>query len=128
MFTGNPMTLATDEILIDATWGLGEAIIAARWKPDHFAVNKTNLDIRERETGDKNVMEIVAHQGGLETVIVPPEQHAATSIDDRQIASLAEIGKRVETHFKQAQDIEWCRIGDRIILLQTRPLGRQVDR
>jgi pyruvate,water dikinase len=127
MFTGNPMTLATDEILIDATWGLGEAIIAARWKPDHFVLSKAELEIREREIGDKNVMEIVAPEGGLETVIVPPEKQANTSIDDRQIAILAEIGKRVESLFKQAQDIEWCRVKDRMILLQTRPLGRHVN-
>lgn len=125
MFTGNPMTLATDEILIDATWGLGEAIIAARWKPDHFVVSKADLGIREREIGDKNVMEIAGPEGGLETVVVPLEQQTNTSIDDRQIAILAEIGKRVETLFKQAQDIEWCRVKDRIILLQTRPLGKK---
>lgn len=124
MFTGNPITLATNEILIDATWGLGEAIIAARWKPDHFVVNKTNLEIQEREIGDKTVMEIVAPEGGLETVIVPLEQQTRACISDSQIAVLAEIGKRVEAHFKQAQDIEWCRIEDRIFLLQTRPLAR----
>ncbi|MDE3091838.1 MAG: PEP/pyruvate-binding domain-containing protein, partial [Chloroflexota bacterium] len=56
-FTANPLTGAANEILTDATLGLGEAIIAARWKPDHFVVDKTNHAISDRVIVNKSVME-----------------------------------------------------------------------
>jgi pyruvate,water dikinase len=68
------------------------------------------------------MMEVVAPEGGLETVIVPPERQATACLSDEQITALAETARRVETHFKQAQDIEWCRVDNRLVLLQTRPL------
>jgi phosphoenolpyruvate synthase/pyruvate phosphate dikinase len=123
MFTANPLTGASDEIHIDATWGLGEAIIAARWKPDHFVVGKSNFEIRERALAIKCVMDIVAPEGDMQTVAVPPGKQDAASLSDPLVVALATVGQRVETLFKAAQDIEWCCIGDKIYLLQTRPLN-----
>jgi pyruvate,water dikinase len=124
MFTANPLTGATDEIHIDATWGLGEAIIAARWKPDHFVVAKNAGAIRERAVASKNVMEIAAPEGGLQTMGVPQDRQEMACLSDAQILALAALGQRVEAHFKTPQDIEWCRVGGKISLLQTRPLGK----
>lgn len=124
MFTANPLTGATDEIHIDATWGLGEAIIAARWKPDHFVVAKSAGAIRERAVASKTVMEISTPAGGLQTIAVPQDQQERACLSDEQILALAALGKEIETHFKVPQDIEWCRSGEKLLLLQTRPLGK----
>lgn len=124
LFTANPLTGAVDEIHIDATFGLGEAVIAARWKPDHFVVNKNALVIRERAIPNKAVMDVVSPEGGLQTVSVPANQQNAPSLSDAQARALAEIGKRVEAHFKLTQDIEWCRVGENFWLLQTRSLKK----
>jgi pyruvate,water dikinase len=125
MFTANPLTGAADEIHIDAAFGLGEAVIAARRKPDHVVVNKNALTIRERVILTKVVMDVVSPEGGLQTISVPANQQDAPALSDAQILALAEIGKRVETHFKQPQDIEWCRLGESIRLVQTRPHTRR---
>lgn len=125
MFTANPLTSATEEIHIDATWGLGEAIIAARWKPDHFVVAKNNLAIRTRAVPSKSVMDIVAPDGSFQTVAVAESKQDAACLSDEQIVALATIGKKIETHFNQTEDIEWCRVGDQISLLQTRPLKKK---
>ena len=122
MFTANPLTGATDEIHIDATWGMGEAIIAARWKPDHFVIGKQNRAILDRAIASKSVMERSAPEGGLQTVSVPGDLQETACLSDEQVAALAELAEQAEAHFKSPQDIEWCRVGDKICLLQTRPL------
>ena len=124
LFTANPLTGTADEIHIDATFGLGEAVIAARWKPDHFVVTKNALVIHERVIPSKAVMDMVSPEGGLQTVSVPANQQDAPALSDAQTRALAEIGKGVEAHFKQTQDIEWCRVGENFLLLQTRPLTK----
>jgi pyruvate,water dikinase len=125
MFTANPLTGAGDEIHIDATWGLGEAIIAARWKPDHFVVNNNDLSIRTRTIPTKSVMDVVSTDGTMQTIAVPENNQDAACLTDAQVVELATLGKKVEAHFNRPQDIEWCRVGDKISLLQTRPLKKK---
>lgn len=125
LFTANPLTGASNEIHIDATWGLGEAVIAARWQPDHFVVAKDTRSIQARVIANKPVMEIVDWENGEQTVAVVPEKQAAASLTDVQVIALAELGQRVEARFKQPQDIEWCCCADGIFLLQARPLAKR---
>jgi pyruvate,water dikinase len=125
MFTANPLTGATDEIHIDSTWGLGTAVIAARCKPDHFVVSKSDLAIRERVIPNKTVMDVVSPEGGVQSIGVANDQQNAASLSDEQVVALASLGKQIETQFKETQDIEWCRVGDTIWVLQTRLLKKR---
>ncbi len=124
MFTANPLTGARDEIHLDATWGLGAAVIAARWKPDHFVISKNDLTIRERIIPSKTVMDRVASDGGIQTIVVPNDQQDTASLSETHATTLATLGKQIETHFQSPQDIEWCRVGDQVWILQTRPFKR----
>ncbi len=124
MFTANPMTLAPGEIHVDATWGLGEAVIAARWAPDHFVIDKAGLVVGERRIANKNVMETVAAEGGMQTVVVGPEMQDRPCLSDAQLVALANTGKRIESLFGAPQDVEWCVGGTKIWVLQTRPLKK----
>lgn len=125
LFTANPLTGAADEIHIDATFGLGEAIIAARWKPDHFVVAKPTHAIRDRNISTKNVMEGVAADGTLQTLAVTPAQQAAAVLGDSQVVALAALGEKIETHFRAPQDIEWGWLGAQPWIFQTRPLRKK---
>lgn len=124
MFTANPLTGAAGEIHIDATWGLGEAVIAARWKPDHFVVTKTDHTISNRVVASKSVMEFAAPEGGLQSISVPGDKLETACLSDEQVVALATLGERVEAHFKSPQDIEWGWVGSQIYLLQTQPLTK----
>ncbi len=126
LFTASPFGARADEIHIDAIWGLGEAVNSARWKPDHFVVDKASGAIRERSIADKTVMQVVAVEGGLQTIGVPEEKQTIASLTDAQIAALADIGKKAEAHFQAAQDVGWCRIGDKFLLLQTRGIAKKL--
>ena len=125
MFTANPLTGAADEIHIDATWGLGEAIIAARCKPDHFVVAKNDMAVRARTIETKNVKDVLSADGGIQTIGVMAEARDAACLTDAQIVALAEIGKQLEARFNVPQDIEWTSRGETIFLLQTRPLKKK---
>jgi phosphoenolpyruvate synthase/pyruvate phosphate dikinase len=125
MFTANPLTGATDEIQIDAIWGLGEAIIAARAQPDHFVVAKNDLSRRAQTIATKNFKDVALAEGGIQTIGVPLEQRDIACLSDAQITALAEIGKQVEAHWQKPQDIEWLSQGDKILLLQTRSLKKK---
>jgi len=122
MFTASPMGKNSNEIHIDAIWGLGEAVVAARWRPDHFVVDKASGAVSETSIASKTVMDVAAAEGGVQTVGVPEEKQEVACLSEAQISALAEIGKQVETQFKQLQDIEWCLKDDQVLLLQTRPM------
>lgn len=125
MFTASPMGKDPNEIHIDAIWGLGEAVNAARWHPDHFVVEKSTLTVRAKNISTKSVMDVAASEGGVQTVGVPEDKQEVACLTDSQISALADTGKRVEAHFAAFQDIEWCLANERILLLQTRPLIRK---
>ncbi len=125
LFTADPLTGAR-LVHIDATWGLGEAINSARWKPDHFVVDDSNAsapEIRDRSIEVKTVMQVAAPEGGLAYVAVPLAEQTLPCLDDAQVLALAALGRRVQAHFGYPQDIEWCIAAGRIVLLQTRALA-----
>lgn len=125
LFTSSPSGGGADEIHIDGVWGSGEAVNAARWKPDHFVIDKASGAIREKTIATKTVMQVVADDGGLQTIGVPEEKQMSASLTDAQVAALVEIGKKAEAHFHAAQDMAWCRVRDRFFLLQTRGIAKK---
>lgn len=124
LFTASPMNRNADELHIDATWGLGEAVVAARWRPDHFVLNKKTGAVIERSIASKTVMDVANMEGGVQTVSVEEDLQSCSCLDDEALAQLAALGKKVEEKFTVPQDIEWCRVGNGIFLLQTRGLSR----
>lgn len=124
MFTANPLTGADDEIHIDATLGLGAAVIAARWKPHHFVVRRDGA-ITQRETPTQVVLELPAPSGGIQAQAVPAEKQTAPALRDAQVTTLAALGQKIHAQFNAAQDVEWCCVGDEFFILQTRPLKRK---
>ncbi|MBI5653726.1 MAG: hypothetical protein HZC40_25240 [Chloroflexi bacterium] len=119
MFTG-----AADELHIHAGWGLGAAISAGRWKPDHFVIAKNNRALVQRDLATKAVMEFVAPEGGVQSRAVPDDQQDAPAMNADHLSALAALGAKIETHFGAPQDIEWARVGDELFILQSRPMSK----
>jgi rifampicin phosphotransferase len=125
MFTGNPMTTATDEIVVNASWGLGEAIVSGIATPDQFVVKAGDLRIVERALGAKE-LRISRHPGGAGGTVtgeVPAAERERFSLDDGQLVELAALGRMVTDHYGGLpQDIEWALAGGTFYLLQSRPV------
>ncbi|MDQ1499220.1 MAG: rifampicin phosphotransferase [Actinomycetota bacterium] len=124
MFTGNPMTTATDEIVVNASWGLGEAIVSGITTPDEYLLNAHTLAVREKTLGSKT-RQVVRAPGGNGTVTedTPADKAAAFSLSDSQVAELGDLGRRVMKHYGGfPQDTEWGYAGGQFSLLQSRPV------
>ena len=125
MFTGNPMNTATDEILINASWGLGEAVVAGLTSPDNYIVKWSDLHIRDQELGGKEREVVRNPVTGVGTVErdVDAERGAQFTLSIEQAQVLADLGRKVTEHYEMMpQDIEWAFAGGQFYLLQTRPI------
>ncbi len=122
MFTIEPVSGAKDKIVINASWGLGEAVVSGQVTPDEYVVDKRTFQIVERHIA-KKVRQIVSdRKGGTNWVPVPPGLQEVQSISDDEIIRLAQYGMQIENHYKVSEDIEWA-VDDRgkIFILQARP-------
>ena len=118
MFTQNPVN-GTDERVIEASWGLGEAVVAARVIPDHFRLDRSG-EVLERTPGLKKVAIRAVATGGTVERELAPELVEALCLDDRQLQLLNALAARCEQVYGPARDIEWAYADDRIYLLQCR--------
>jgi len=122
MFTRSPMTGDRSVITIEATWGLGSALVSGEVTPDRFVIAKITGDITVREISDKHVQHVPAEGGGTRDVKTPENLRRATCVNDEELAALKEIARKVERHYGRPQDIEWAIDGSgKILLLQSRP-------
>ncbi|MBI4789885.1 MAG: phosphoenolpyruvate synthase [Chloroflexi bacterium] len=120
LFTANPLTGRRDEIVMDASFGLGEAIVAGQVEPDHYVVDPRQWKITECALGEKALAIVPRAGGGTEQVTTDSAQRQA--LPDAQIIELAQIAQRVAAHFGSPQDIEWAWADQRLYLLQSRPI------
>ena len=121
MFTSDPVTGARDRLVINASYGLGEAVVSGMVTPDSFTVSKSVPSILRRDVGRKNQM-VVLGEHGTATTQVSPEKREVQSMSDAEVLEVARLGLRVEDHYGSPQDIEWAMAGGRLYLLQSRPI------
>lgn len=129
MFTANPVNNNTNEIMINASWGLGEAIVSGAVTPDEYIVEKDSLSIVEKHIADKKVM-IIKKDSGVGTVEVNIEDYLGFDkvrtqcLSDEEIKELSRIGIAIEELYGSYQDIEWAFDKDtkKLYILQSRPI------
>ncbi len=122
LFTANPTTGSRTEVVINASFGLGEAIVAGQVTPDTFVLDKASLAPKEIVLGEKQVM-IVPDGQGTTTRAVPEALRAEQAIPAPLLRELAALGMQVEQQFAGVpQDIEWAVADGHCWLLQSRPI------
>ena len=121
VFSANPVTGCDEEVMINASWGLGESLVSGTVTPDTYIVRKADLAIGCRAIADKRRMTVLAQQGTHE-VPVPLKRQRVPSIDDGQVAELARLSMALETAMGWPVDIECAYRGRDLYLLQCRPI------
>ena len=121
MFTVDPISQDENKIVIEAGFGLGEAIVSGQITPDHYAVTKDSMQIVESFTSHQEDMIILTDKGN-EHVAVAEELREARKISDEQVLELAAIGKKIEEHYGFPQDIEWAIDKEGLYIVQSRPI------
>ena len=122
LFTQNPIN-KTDERLIEASWGLGEVVVAGRVIPDSFRIDRTGA-VCDRTPGVKKIAIRAAADGGTYEETVAPELVESLCLDDDQLGQLNGLADQCEEIFGPARDIEWAFADGQLYLLQCRAVTR----
>ena len=123
LFTRNPLNDA-DERVIEAAWGLGEAVVSGLVTPDRFRIARSG-EILERTAGRKDFVIRFAAEGGTIERPVKAEDILRLSLGDDQLLALHELASRCEQFYGGPQDIEWAFAGGSLYLLQSRPITKR---
>jgi len=108
MFTINPASGDRDELVIEGSFGLGEAVVSGSVSPDRYVVDKQSLHISERDIKAKELVIESKPDGGTVTRQLEGEERMRPTLADEEVRELAELGRRIEQHYEAAQDTEWA--------------------
>ena len=122
MFTADPVNGNRDIISIDASYGIGEALVSGLVSADLYKIEKSSNSIFKKKIGDKKIAIIPIEGGGTKTVNLNPLESAKTTLNDNQIITLTKLGKEIEKHFASPQDIEWALADSEFYITQSRPI------
>ncbi|HXQ39238.1 MAG TPA: PEP/pyruvate-binding domain-containing protein, partial [Anaerolineales bacterium] len=118
LFTANPLTGLLSQSVIDATIGLGEALVSGQVEPDHYVVDMLSKKVVEKKLGAKKISTRGLSGGGVETITEDASDQQALS--DDEILKLASLGEQVQKEYGSPQDIEWAFVDGNLYLLQAR--------
>jgi rifampicin phosphotransferase len=126
LFTANPISGKRDEMLINTSWGLGEAVVGGAVTPDSLSVDKNSGKVTQRETAKKLVM-TVRTANGTEEQKVPASMQEKPVLSDAQAAALVRLSKDIEDLYEMPMDIEWAISDEEFAILQARPITAIAD-
>jgi len=121
MFTVDPNS-GKDDIIIEAGYGLGEAIVGGEVTPDTYTVNKNHMEIVKKRIAAQKWKYVKGANGSTKRADVPKEQQKAQKIEDRFIIEVAAVGRHIEIHYERPMDIEWCIEDNKVYIVQARPI------
>jgi len=120
-FTVHPVTKDSNSMVIEAGWGLGEAIVGGQVTPDTYTIDKKNMKAVDIYHSEQEVM-IVRDKNETKEAPVPSEKKNKQKLSEKQILELAEICAKIEKHYGKPQDIEWAYENRNFYIVQSRPI------
>ncbi|MBA7697935.1 Phosphoenolpyruvate synthase [subsurface metagenome] len=126
IFTIEPVTSDTSKIIIEAVFGLGEAIVSGEVTPDLYIIDKDGLKISTKKIG-KQEWQLIRNPAADDKeaniqVPLPPSVQTQQKLTDDDIIQLARLGKQIEDHYEFPQDIEWAKEDKKLFIVQSRPV------
>jgi len=120
VFTADPVTSNRNVTSVEASFGLGEALVSGLVNADAFKVRDGEIVARAVATKQLAVHAVPA--GGTQEVAIDPERQQQPALTDGQVVRLVQLGRQIEAHFGCPQDIEWCLVDDDFQIVQSRPI------
>ena len=121
LFTADPVTANRKVATVEASFGLGEALVSGLVNPDVYTVRDGEVVAKAIATKQLAIHALPA--GGTSEQAIEPERREQPALTDAQVIRLAQLGRRIEAHFGQPQDIEWCLVDDGFQIVQSRPIS-----
>jgi pyruvate,water dikinase len=120
LFTADPVTGNRKVATVEASFGLGEALVSGLVNADVYKVRDD--EVVARAVAAKRLAIHASPAGGTEEQAIEPERQDESALTDAQVVRLAQLGRRIEAHFGRPQDIEWCLAGEDFQIVQSRPI------
>ena len=120
LFTADPVTSNRKVACVEATFGLGEALVSGLVNADVYKVR--DGEVVSRAVGSKRLSIHALPAGGTQKEPIEPERQEQPALSDAQVVRLAQLGRQIEEHFGDPQDIEWCLVDDGFQIVQSRPI------
>jgi rifampicin phosphotransferase len=120
LFTADPISSNRKLLSIDASFGLGEALVSGLVSADCYKVREE--EIVDKRVATKKLAVYGRKEGGTETRQINPDQQKTQALTEQQILQLARIGRQIEAYFGYPQDIEWCLVDETFYIVQSRPI------
>jgi phosphoenolpyruvate synthase len=121
LFTANPMNGHRDEMVINAAWGLGEAIVGGLVSPDTIVADKATGKVKKMDVAEKSVI-TVETETGTEEKPLNDARRSSQVMKEAQVIELVTIARKIEDYYGKPQDIEWCRTDGHFYIVQSRPI------
>jgi pyruvate,water dikinase len=134
LFTCNPVSGDPSMVAVEASWGLGLAVVGGETTPDDFLVSKVTGEVVRRTVNAKEVEYVPDAAGrGTVRVEVPEDRRSESCLQEEHLAALVDVARRVERHYGAHQDVEWALargrgLPDALVVLQARPVTAVPER
>ncbi len=126
LFTANPINGRRDEMVINAAWGLGEAIVGGLVSPDTIVADKATGEIKQYDVAEKTVITVLTEKGTREEKLEETRRRSKV-MNEAEVVELVNIARRIESYYGKPQDIEWCRADGRFFIVQSRPITAMAE-
>ncbi|HTW76559.1 MAG TPA: phosphoenolpyruvate synthase [Thermoplasmata archaeon] len=121
LFTRDPNT-GENHMIVEAGWGLGEAIVGGEVTPDHYVVDGATQKVVHKQISEQKVRLIRADGGGNVREDVPASERSQQKLSDHRLGRLVSLARLIESHYRRPMDVEWCGDANALYIVQARPV------
>jgi pyruvate, water dikinase len=121
LFTRDPNT-GENHMIVEAAFGLGEAVVGGEVTPDHYVVDGATLKLVHKQISEQKIQVLRAEGGGNVREDVPAAQRKVQKLPDHRLQRLASLARVIESHYRRPMDIEWCGDAESLYVVQARPV------
>ena len=121
LFTRDPNT-GENHMIVEAGFGLGEAIVGGEVTPDHYVVDGATQKIVHKQISEQKVRLVRADGGGNRREDIPADERSTQKLSDQRLGRLVSLARLIESHYRRPMDVEWCGDADSLYIVQARPV------
>ena len=121
LFTRDPNT-GENHMIVEAGWGLGEAIVGGEVTPDHYVIDGATQKVVHKQLSEQKVRLVRAEDGGNRREDVPTAERTVQKLPDHRLQRLVSLARLIESHYRRPMDVEWCGDDETLYIVQARPV------
>ncbi|MGB6442286.1 MAG: phosphoenolpyruvate synthase [Thermoplasmata archaeon] len=121
LFTRDPNT-GENHMIVEAGWGLGEAIVGGEVTPDHYVIDGATQKTVHKQISEQKVRIVRDEKGGNRREEIPADQQRIQKLSDHRLSRLVSLARLIESHYRRPMDVEWCGDRDALYIVQARPV------